>query len=147
MSWLYAPAPRKKACEPAEALRFAYPAYSRRSSISLAAGGRSSRPVLRNFAGIVEKRSAGEAAPTASSIAATSASPWGKNLMSVLLPREERLVRRGVHQGGGLRRGVEADLEDPSAAVGVFVDDLGMIHERAVDLDDLARHRGVDLGH
>ena len=58
---------------------------------------------------------------------------------------ERGLVRRGVEQGGELRRGGGSHLEQPAAAVRVVVDQLGGGVERLVAGDDLAGQRGVDV--
>ena len=39
-----------------------------------------------------------------------------------------------------------AEFDDPALTVGVLVDVLGRIFECGVDLDDLAAHRGVQVG-
>ena len=52
----------------------------------------------------------------------------------------------GVHQRLGLRGVRQLDLDQPALAVGVLVDRLGLVAERLVDGDDLARQRRDHVG-
>src|SRR5260221_7136803 len=69
--------------------------------------------------------------------------------MSILLLRlalHERLVGLRVHQAGH-RGGIgELDLDHPGRAMGIRVDDLGLVDEAGVHLGHRAGHRRVELG-
>src|SRR5262249_56782274 len=86
--------------------------------------------------------------PMVASIRATSASVWARyRTRSVLLLRDELAVGLGVHQLAELALVAELDLQHPALVVRVVRQVLGRVAERGVDLDDLARQRGVDVRH
>jgi hypothetical protein len=55
------------------------------------------------------------------------------------------LVGGGVEEAGGGVRIARGDLDHPGLAVAVFVDELGLVVEGAVDRHDLARDRRVEI--
>lgn len=50
-----------------------------------------------------------------------------------------------IHQSLQLGRVADLDLRDPPLALGALVDDLGVVLQRGVALNHLARHRGQDV--
>jgi len=55
--------------------------------------------------------------------------------------------RRRAPAAPGLPRVSDPDLHHPAVAVGILVDELGVVGEPLVDFDELSRERRVDVRH
>lgn len=71
--------------------------------------------------------------------------PLGPSARNHLLALAVRLVLRLVHEREELRVLVGLDLGEPAVLLGRLVQERRLVAERLVDLDNLARQRGVDV--
>src|SRR5215210_7478480 len=147
------PAPRNEISSSVETLRAARSRSRVYTSCSGLPGGRASGRPRRTASGTASNSSSIEPTPMAASISRRSASV--AEVYRLIALGEGGLVGGRIHQLLHLVYVRKADLDHPSAAVGILVDLLGRVGERLVDLDDLARQwrddvrdrlHGLDLG-
>lgn len=96
----------------------------------------SSLSPLPRDAGTVETQNGDPTAP--------SGAPWALGSRR-LLALAVRLVSRLVHEREELRVLVGLDLGEPAVLLGRLVQERRLVTESLVDLDNLARQRGVDV--
>src|SRR3954454_12988127 len=89
-------------------------------------------------------RTAPPVSPLRSPRAAAPAAPGEPLSFSTL---RVLLVLFGLHHDFQVVRGGESDLDQPAVAVGILVEQLGIVHHGVVDLDDLARDGREHFGH